>query len=58
MKLQEGPLFGAIIIGGGIGFFIYQKTQNLSLSLAAGAGIIIADYALVVLIKSFYGKKK
>jgi len=29
MKLQEGPAFGALIIGMGFAFFINQKTSNL-----------------------------
>jgi len=52
MKLQEGPAFGALIIGCGVGFLTYKKTNNIV--QAAGLGVIIAivDYVLVLAIKS------
>ena len=51
MKLQEGPAFGALIIGVGVGFLTFKKTNNLALGLGAGVLIAIADYVLVVVIK-------
>ncbi len=56
MKLQEGPAFGALIIGAGVGYLVHQKTNSPSLALGAGLGIAIADYVLVVVIKKFLKK--
>lgn len=51
MKLQEGPAFGALIIGAGVAFLTYKKTNNGILALGLGAGVAIADYILVLVIK-------
>ncbi len=56
MKLQEGPLFGALIIGGGVGYLMLRKTGSLPAALALGMGVAAADYMLLVWIQSF--KKK
>ncbi len=58
MKLQEGPLFGALIIGAGIGYLIHQKTQNAMLAVLSAIAITAAGYILEITIKSFLGKKK
>lgn len=55
MKLQEGPLLGAVIIGGGIGYLIYGKTNNPLLAIVSGVALAIADYVLVITLK--YNKK-
>ncbi|WP_154813699.1 hypothetical protein [Hellea balneolensis] len=56
MKLQEGPAFGALIIGMGITFFINQKTSNLTLALGAGIIIALADYFALIWIRRFTRK--
>jgi len=53
MKLQEGPAFGALIIGMGVDFFINQKTSNLALALGAGVAIGLADYFVLIWIRRF-----
>jgi len=52
VKLQEGPAFGALIIGCGVAFLIYKKTNNMVQAAGLGAIIAIADYVLILVIKS------
>lgn len=47
MKIQEGPAFGAFIIGSGVGYLLYQKTQNLALAAFVGAAITLVDYFIL-----------
>lgn len=56
MKLEEGPLFGALIIGGGVGFLVWQKSQNLVLAIAVGLSLVIADYAFLLIVKKVFKK--
>ena len=56
MKIEEGPAFGALIIGLGVAYLLYRQTGNALLALAVGIGIAIADYYLVLFFRSF-GKK-
>lgn len=56
MKLQEGPAFGALIIGCGVGYLTYKKTNNSSLAVLLALGIAIADYVLVLVIKGITKK--
>ena len=56
MKLEEGPLFGALIIGGGIGFLVWQKYQNPGLAIAVGLGLVVADYAFLLIVKKIFKK--
>lgn len=58
MKFQEGPLFGALFVGAGIGYLLYQKTGNARLAVLTGLGITVAGYAAEVWLKSLIGKKK
>jgi len=57
MKLQEGPAFGALIIGSGLAYLFYRKTQNLLLAAGVGIAVALADYLLLVWIQSFKKKK-
>ena len=57
MRLQEGPAFGALIIGGGFGYFLYMKTQNVLLAASVGIAVALADYILLVWINNFKKKK-
>jgi hypothetical protein len=57
MKLQEGPAFGALIIGAGVAYLVQHKTDNLFLAAGVGFTVAIADYILVVWIQSFKKKK-
>ena len=56
MKLQEGPAFGALIIGAGFTYFIQRQTQNILLAAAAGTAIAVLDYVFLIWIGKF--KKK
>lgn len=58
MKLQEGPMFGALLVGCGIGYLLYQKTGNAGLAVLAAAGITVAGYSLEVGLKRLLRKKK
>lgn len=58
MNLQQGPLFGAMIVGTGIGYLLYQKTQNIVLAVLAAAAITMAGYGLEVWLKSVMGNPK
>jgi len=57
MKLQEGPAFGALIIGCGVTYLFYRKTQNLLLAAGVGIAVALADYLLLLWIQSFKKKK-
>lgn len=52
MKLQEGPLFGALIIGFGVGFLTFKKTNNIGMAVLLGLAVSIADYVLIMVIKA------
>lgn len=52
MKLQEGPAFGALIIGCGVAFLTYKKTSSNLLAIGLGLGVALADYVLVIAIKA------
>jgi len=56
MKLQEGPLFGALIIGVGVGYLVFAKTQNILYAALAGIGLAAADYIFLSWIKKFTKK--
>jgi len=56
MKIQEGPAFGALIIGMGFAFFINQKTSNIPLALGAGIAIGLLDYFFLIWIRRFTKK--
>lgn len=56
MKIEEGPAFGAVLIGTGVGFLIWQKYQNLGMAIAIGLGLAIADYVFLWAIKKIFKK--
>jgi len=56
VKLEEGPAFGALIIGSGVGFLVWQKWQNPMLAIAVGVGLAIADYVFLIAIKKIFKK--
>jgi F0F1-type ATP synthase assembly protein I len=56
MKIEEGPAFSGLVIGGGIGFLLYNKTQNLPLAMAVGFLVGVTDYALILLVRRFTNK--
>lgn len=56
MKLQEGPLFGALIIGIGVGYLVYSKTQNFMYAALAGIGLAVVDYIFLMWIKKLTKK--
>ena len=57
MRLQEGPAFGALIIGAGFTYFIHRQTQNIFLAAGAGVGIAGLDYFFLIWINNFKNKK-
>ena len=57
MKLQEGPAFGALIIGVGLGYLLYNRTQNIILAAGVGIAVALADYFFLIWINSFKKKK-
>ena len=58
MKLQEGPAFGALIIGMGLAFLINKQTDNLALALGAGVVVGLADYFILVWFNNWKAKRK
>ena len=52
MKLQEGPAFGALIIGGGVGYLLIRAGKPVWMGLAVGLAVGLADYAVLVFLKS------
>ncbi len=56
MKLEEGPLFGALIIGVGIGYLTWQKTGNAPLGVAIAIALTVADYIFLMAIKKIFKK--
>jgi len=56
MKIQEGPAFGALIIGVGLAYLVQRQTQNILLAAGAGIAVALADYFFLIWISSF--KKK
>ena len=53
MKIEEGPAFGALIIGSGLGYLIYSKTQNVVYAACGAIAVALVDYVLLIWIKSF-----
>ncbi len=52
MKLQEGPAFGALIIGCGLAYFLHHSGKPFGLSLLIGVVIAVADYFILVWLKN------
>lgn len=57
MKIQEGPAFGALIIGVGLGYMVVRQTQNILLAVPAGIAVALIDYVFLIWIASFKKKK-
>ena len=53
MKLQEGPAFGALVIGFGFAYFMYEAQKNVFFSLLLGLVIAVADYFFLVWVSGF-----
>ena len=58
MKIQEGPAFGALIIGSGIAFLFYQKTQKLGLAIGVGAVVGLIDYGVLAWVATLKKRHK
>ncbi len=56
MKLNEGPAFGALIIGVGVGFLVWQRWQSPALAIGAGVGVAVADYIFLIFLKKVFKK--
>ena len=52
MKLQDGPAFGALLIGMGLAFFLNRAGKPLWFSLLMGIAIGLAIYGLTVWLKN------
>ena len=52
MKLHEGPAFGGIILGIGLGYLLANAGHPLWLAIAGGVMIAVTDYVLLVWLKS------
>lgn len=58
MKIQEGPAFGALIIGMGLAFLINKQSGNLVAAITIGAFVGVADYFLLIWIGKMKDRKK
>ncbi|NNE57618.1 MAG: hypothetical protein HKN36_05880 [Hellea sp.] len=56
MKLQEGPAFGALLIGSGVGFLVWKKTGNPLSGFGIGIALLVIDYLFVVQLKKLFKK--
>lgn len=54
---KAGPLFGAGLIGGGIGFLLYKGTGKLWLAVLTAVTVTVFDYMLVVAITRWRAKR-
>lgn len=52
MKIQEGPAFGALVIGAGFAYFLQRSGKPLGISLLVGIAIGLADYVLLAWMKN------
>lgn len=57
MTLKEGPLLGAVIIGAGVGFLVFQKFDILLYALGAGLAVGVGDYVLLGWVDRWRKKK-
>lgn len=58
MKLQEGPAFGALVIGFGFAYFMYEAQKNIFFSVLLGLVVSVADYFFLVWVHGFKKGKK
>jgi len=58
MRVQEGPAFGALIIGMGLAFLINKQSDNLLAAISIGAAVGFVDYFLLVWISKFKERNK
>ncbi|CAM3657418.1 hypothetical protein LIHA111178_01915 [Litorimonas haliclonae] len=58
MRVQEGPAFGALIIGMGLAFLINKQSDNLVTAITIGAVVGLADYFLLIWIGKFKERNK
>jgi len=56
MKIQEGPAFGAAIIGVGVAWLVNARYDDPFAAIGLGLLVAMADYFLLVWLQSF--KKK
>jgi len=57
MKIQEGPAFGALIIGAGLAYMIWRASGNGLLAVLAGLSIAALDYFVLLWMQKFTQKK-
>jgi len=52
MKIQEGPAFGALIIGFGLAYLLYHAGKPIWMAVGAGLIAALLDYVILVFLKS------
>jgi len=57
VKIQEGPAFGALVIGAGVAYLTWNETQNILYGGLAGIAVALADYFFLIWISRFKKKK-
>lgn len=49
-------MFGALIIGFGVGYLAYTKTGVMLTAVLIGAAVTFADYFLILLVRKIFPK--
>ena len=57
MRLEAGPVFSAVLIGGGIGYMIFKKTGSPFYGIGAAIAICAGEYLFLMWADRFRAKK-
>ena len=57
MKFEAGPMFGAVLVGGGSGYMVYKKTGNPVYGVGAAIAICVGEYLYLIWANSLRKKK-
>ena len=57
MKFEAGPVFSAVLIGGGIGYMIFKKTGSAIYGIGAAVAICAGEYLFLIWSNSLRKKK-
>jgi hypothetical protein len=57
MKLEAGPVFSAVLIGGGIGYMVFKKTGNPLYGIGTAVAICAGEYLFLIWSNSLRNKK-
>lgn len=55
---MEGPLFGALILGTGVGYLVTKKTGSLLYGIGAGLGVTLIDFVVLVWAKRLTARRR